>query len=377
MYEFKSPLSRPRVLVGTLLLLLIPTIALPQDPARDKLVVETLLRLKRFDISDNDKLRDAVLRHMKTLGETDRFVDLAVKFEVKEVTGDLIKLAQTYPNATLGVEAINAVLKLSGTSVVEKALNTDDVASSVALIQVLGQSTSPEVPNFLIRLYQSTPRNRQLYVNTALSIARTIPGQRFLLAEAKAGRLRPEVTFAVGNALYASADKDIQERAKATIKLPTTADSKPLPPLDELARLSGSASLGKALFFTKGTCAKCHKVGDQGKEVGPALSEIGTKLSKEALFTSMLDPSAGVSHNYETYSIVTLTGNIVTGIKINETDEEVTLRTAEGIDKTFKRSTIDEVFQTGVSLMPADLQRLLSVKELADIVAYLRTLTKK
>ena len=91
----------------------------------------------------------------------------------------------------------------------------------------------------------------------------------------------------------------------------------------------------------------------------------------------MLDPSAGVSHDYETYSIVTLNGNIITGIKINETDDEITLRTADGIDKTLERTTIDEVFQTGVSLMPADLQRLLSVKELADIVAYLKTLTKQ
>ncbi len=366
-----------RALFGTLLLLLLPTIALPQDPARDKLVVETLLRLKRFDISDNDKLRASVIRHMKTLGETVRFVELAVSFEIVEATGDLIKIAQAYPNDTLGMEAINAVIKLAGTAVVEKALKTDDVATAIALVKALGNSTSPEVSGLLIRFYKSAPRNRQLYISTALSIAKTIPGQRFLLAEAHAGRLRSEITFAVGNALYASADKDIRKSAKATIKLPTTADSKPLPPLHELARMSGSPTLGKTLFFTKGTCAKCHKVGGEGKEVGPALTEIGSKLSKEALFTSLLDPSAGVSHNYETYSIVTLSGNIITGIKINETDDEITLRTADGIDKTLERTTIDEVFQTGVSLMPADLQRLLSVKELADIVAYLKTLTKQ
>ena len=111
--------------------------------------------------------------------------------------------------------------------------------------------------------------------------------------------------------------------------------------------------------------------------MGPSLSEIGTKLSKEALFTSLLDPSAGVSHNYETYALVTLDGNIITGIKINETKDEVTLRTAEGIDKTVTQSNVDELIKTGVSLMPADLQRLLSVQELVDIVAYLSALKKK
>ena len=111
--------------------------------------------------------------------------------------------------------------------------------------------------------------------------------------------------------------------------------------------------------------------------MGPSLSEIGTKLSKEALFTSLLDPSAGVSHNYETYALVTLVGNIITGIKINETKDEVTLRTAEGIDKTVTQSNVDELIKTGVSLMPADLQRLLSDQELVDIVAYLSALKKK
>jgi len=359
------------------MIMLLPLIATGQDAGRDKLVVETLIRLKRFDVSGSERLRGSVLRHMETLSGTETFVELAEKFMLNESTPELIKLAQRFPKETLGVNAINAVLHIAGTKAIEKALNAEKTMDAVALIQALGNSTSPAAPDFLIGLYGSSPRNRQIYTATALAIANTISGQRFLLAEVEAGRLRPEITFAVGNALYASADKHIQASARATIKLPTTADSKPLPPLKELVNMAGSVESGRTLFFAKGTCIKCHKVGEKGKEVGPTLSEIGTKLSTEALFTSLLDPSAGVSHNYETYSLVTLDGNIVTGIKINETGKEVTLRTAEGIDKTVAQSNVDELIKTGVSLMPADLQRLLSVKELVDIVAYLRTLTKK
>ena len=357
--------------------MLIPLIAIGQDAARDKLVVETLIRLKRFNISNSEQLRGSVLRHMDTLSGTEKFVELAEKFKLRESTPELIKLAQRFPTETLGVNAINAVLHISGSKVIKQGLNTEITMDAVALIQALGNSTSPIAPAFLIELYRSSPQNRQIYTATALAIANTIPGQRFLIAEAKAGRLRPEITFAVGNALYASPDTGIQASARATIKLPTTANAKPLPPLKELVTMEGSLASGKTLFFAKGTCAKCHKVGQEGKEVGPSLSEIGTKLSKEALFTSLLDPSAGVSHNYETYALVTLDGNIITGIKINETKDEVTLRTAEGIDKTVTQSNVDELIKTGVSLMPADLQRLLSVQELVDIVAYLSALKKK
>ena len=239
------------------------------------------------------------------------------------------------------------------------------------------QSTDADTAAFFLTYYKTTPRNRQVLTANALAIAQSISGQRFLLKEAEAGRLPAEITFAVGNALYNSTLPDIQARAKKAIKLPSTADSKPLPPINLLLTKTGDAQKGQELFFKKGTCAKCHKVGSLGKEGGPSLSEIGTKLSKEALFTSILDPSAGVSHNYETYSLITINGNIITGIKINETAGDITLRTAEGIDKTVMKQDVDELIKTGVSIMPADLQRLLSIQELVDIVAYLRTLTKK
>ena len=56
------------------MLMLIPLIAIGQDAARDKLVVETLIRLKRFNIANSEQLRGSVLRHMDTLSGTEKFV---------------------------------------------------------------------------------------------------------------------------------------------------------------------------------------------------------------------------------------------------------------------------------------------------------------
>ena len=95
------------------------------------------------------------------------------------------------------------------------------------------------------------------------------------------------------------------------------------------------------------------------------------------MFTAILDPSAGVSHNYETFSIITIDGNIYTGLKISDTRASITIRNAEGIDRTILQDDVDEVLKTGVSIMPADLQRLLTIQELVDVVAYLKTLKKK
>ena len=57
----------------------------------------------------------------------------------------------------------------------------------------------------------------------------------------------------------------------------------------------------------------------EGKQIGPDLTEIGSKLSREAMFESILYPSAGISHSYETFTAELADGNVVTGLKVSET----------------------------------------------------------
>lgn len=130
------------------------------------------------------------------------------------------------------------------------------------------------------------------------------------------------------------------------------------------------------MFNTKGTCAKCHVVNGMGKEVGPNLSEIGKKLSRQALFESILFPSAGISHNYESYTIILNSGNIVNGLLVNKTAESITLKDIEAISRTYKMEDIEEIVPQKISLMPADLQKVLTQEELINIVEYMTTLKK-
>ena len=81
---------------------------------------------------------------------------------------------------------------------------------------------------------------------------------------------------------------------------PPTKDSTPLPPLRALIEMKGDGERGKVAFNTIGTCAKCHQVDGEGKDIGPDLSVIGDKLARQAMFESILYPSAAISHNFET-----------------------------------------------------------------------------
>ena len=128
------------------------------------------------------------------------------------------------------------------------------------------------------------------------------------------------------------------------------------------------------LLPTSRTCAKCHKVNGQGKEVGPDLSGVGRKLGRSALYESVLFPSAGISHNYESYVAALADGTLVTGLLISRTPESVTIRNPEAIDRKIAVGDIEELKKQTISLMPADLQKLMTAADLVDVVEYLTTL---
>ena len=117
-------------------------------------------------------------------------------------------------------------------------------------------------------------------------------------------------------------------------------------------------------------------VNNQGSSVGPDLSEIGSKLARDAMYTAILDPSAAISHNYENYAVQTLDGKLVTGLLTSESDEKVVLKSAEGVPVEIAREDIDEMKKLEQSLMPEDLARPMSEQDLVDLVEYLTTLKK-
>src|SRR5690606_14799647 len=64
--------------------------------------------------------------------------------------------------------------------------------------------------------------------------------------------------------------------------------------------LAATADIEKGKTLATTYCVACHKIGTEGIDFGPGLTEIGDKLSKEALFNSIINPSEGMGFGYET-----------------------------------------------------------------------------
>jgi putative heme-binding domain-containing protein len=348
----------------------------PVQRAKDALIVKTLQRLPGVDLSAKPEAKAALLRHLETLEGSDRYLELVEKFSLKEASDKLLKLAVEQGENTAGVKAARLLVKFDERELLAKAIADADPAKAAKAVAVIGLLADAKTNDLFTPLVADSKQPLAIRAAAVGALGRNAPGQKWLLALVEKQELADDLKFAAANVLLSLGDDAIRAAAGKHLSLPATAGGEPLPPIAELVKRTGDSARGKELFATTGTCAKCHKVKGEGKEVGPDLSEIGTKLSKEAMYLSILDPSAGVSFNYETWALRTLDGTILTGILVSQTEEAVELKTAESIVHKLAKDDVDQMKKSPLSIMPADIPKLLKAQDLVDIVEYLATLKK-
>lgn len=152
---------------------------------------------------------------------------------------------------------------------------------------------------------------------------------------------------------------------------------KSLPPLDRYrdALVGGDAAAGRAIFFNRIAvgCVKCHRMDRQGGEVGPDLSGIGAKKTREYLLESMVDPNKSIAEGFATVVVADKDGKVYAGILRKETPEALELMTADAKIVRVEKDSI-ESRGTGKSAMPEDLREQLSPRELRDLVEFLASM---
>ncbi|HVR74647.1 MAG TPA: PVC-type heme-binding CxxCH protein [Planctomycetota bacterium] len=165
-------------------------------------------------------------------------------------------------------------------------------------------------------------------------------------------------------------DEKIRERAAALFKSLQSGDRmKVYEDLKQVLALPAQPSNGRAVF--RKTCAQCHRLDQEGAAVGPDLFDTRNQ-PKESILLHILVPEYEVTHGFESYTLETRDGRLLSGIIASETPASVTLRQALGAEETILRGNIVSLTSSALSLMPQELEKTLSRQELADLVAYLK-----
>ncbi len=348
--------------------------------AADHAVVQALLRLPDAKASDFPGQEAAIARHLKRLSASapGDFVRIAKQLGQVDDPAALLAVIQSPGGGQAAIDAVPMLIESGHADMLAEALENEDDTVVIQTLSPMGFSGGDAVADMVLPIMLDESRRSTVRSAAAVALGRNWHGQQRLLVLARENNIPESLKFEISNALLGSWTKEIAKEAASlsSLETPAAKSGETFPPVAQLARMNGDPDKGKVVFNNNGTCSKCHVVGEEGKEVGPNLSEIGSKLSREDMYVSILNPSAGISHNYETYAVLTADGQLVTGLLVNQSDEAVTIKTADAVLVTVADEDIEDLKKQEVSLMPADLQKNMTVDDMVNLIEYMRLLTK-
>ena len=135
-----------------------------------------------------------------------------------------------------------------------------------------------------------------------------------------------------------------------------------------VSKMKGDLPNGIAMF--KKHCAACHKHGEMGVSIGPALTGMAVH-PKEEILMNVLDPSRSVENNFRTYQILTTDGAVLTARLVGESANALRLINSQGKDVQVLRQDIEEMQSGAKSLMPEGFESQISQQEMADLLTFL------
>lgn len=302
------------------------------------------------------------------------FVELIALYNMENKAPDLLEVALQYPDSTAGREAARVLLNWGRQDLFEDVLASDKKDDAIALIKsVRPHIYDPKAMLLMEDIFMDTTRDVEVRTLAVRAFAGPWQSENRLLELAKANKIPEDLHVAAGGVFQAAWRGNIREDGAKYIKLPGSKEGASLPAVSVLVNEKGSAGNGKEVF--KNLCSNCHQVNNEGTNFGPDLSEIGDKLSKEAIYNSILFPDQGISFGYEGYRVQLKDGSMAMGKIVSETEEKIDLQYMTS-QQTVDKSQVSSRQKMETSLMPGNLHSSMSKQELVDLVEYLSGLKK-
>jgi putative heme-binding domain-containing protein len=132
---------------------------------------------------------------------------------------------------------------------------------------------------------------------------------------------------------------------------------------------------GRALF-AKSACAQCHRIGETGAMLAPALDGIGVR-GLDRLLEDLLDPNRNVDQAFRVTTVVTSAGQTYSGFGLREDGQTLVMHDAQGKEVRVPLDEIEERVPSPLSPMPANLGEQVSEEDFYPLLAYLLSQRKK
>ena len=140
--------------------------------------------------------------------------------------------------------------------------------------------------------------------------------------------------------------------------------------VEEIMKLNGDAARGKLLVTA---CYMCHSVSGEGTEFGPDLTNFAKSQATDVVIRSIIHPSADISHGFNGYEVELKDGKVVHGLVLSDRNPTI-VASQGGIIQMIPRNKVAKKSDLKRSLMLSAEQLGFGAQEVADVVAYLKSL---
>jgi len=319
--------------------------------------------------------RQTLMEVLQALSGKADYLDLVRRYQLQSESANLLALVIAKSNEPLGVDAARLLLEFKETAILNKVLNSSDADQINSVLTAIGGVGNTVSVGILENIILFDKQNKEVREKAAEMIGKSRTGEDRTLDLLRTKKAPKELIPKLVAGLKGSRRKAVYEESltflpetlkKINTKSPIT--------LNELLAVTGDSNNGAAVF--KRSCNVCHQVGKEGSDVGPKLTEIGSKLPKEGLFDAIINPSAGISFGYESWQIEMKDGSSLIGIISSRTPAEIELKFPGGVSQKIFTSNIKTTRILPESMMPEGLHETMTKQELADIIQYMATLKK-
>ncbi len=333
----------------------------------DQLILEVAKRLPDFDPSTaKPRVREAFERHIVRSRGTAGYLELVSRLKMTSEVPQLTGLLTKSPKGKDAASITRVLLQLGASKELTAAVLQAQPETQAHLLVAVANTNMKEAGALLLDI-ASQP---------------TLPAAT-KEAMGKQDRILAAVKKAAESPALSAKDKATAEMLlsgqapamTAAAAALTNLGGKPLPSVADLAKRKGDATSGHAAFGKY--CQTCHQVGTTGIDFGPALTEIGGKMGKEALYDTILNPNAGISFGFEGFEVTTKAGDTYIGMIKSETADKLSLKVPGGVIIDVTKTEVVTRKKLPVSLMTPGLNSVMPEQELVDLIEYLTTLKAK